>query len=142
MTHSAETSEIWKGRFSYSPEEYGVIEDVYFELYVTINGEKFEGVVYDDEFRELSGDLPKVKGFIEGTHISFVVTYPFAYSINEDNVVSIDPNKKGHDVVYDGHFAPNSGKWTGKWEILPQKFKAGKDEYFQHYSCGDWEMTT
>lgn len=141
MSETSKTSKIWKGKFSYNPEEYGIIDDVNFELYIELADDKFEGVVYDDEFRELCDLLPKVKGFIEDDHINFVVTYPISYSIDENDVVSVDPTKKGHDVAYDGYFIENSGKWVGKWEILAQKIKTGKDEFYQHYSMGSWEMS-
>lgn len=141
MKSAPETSQIWKGKFSYDPIEYGIIDDVNFELYVELKNGSFEGVSYDDEFRELCDELAKVKGFIEDEHISFVVTYPISYSIDENDVVSIDPSKKGHDVIYDGNFIGNLGKWAGTWEILAEKVKMGKDEYFQHYSTGHWEMT-
>lgn len=137
MSNSAK---IWKGKFSYNPQEYGVLDDVDFELYVELNDSKFEGVVYDDEFRELCEILPKVKGFIEDDHISFVVTYPVAFSIDENDEISIDKTQKGHDVAYDGYYAPNLGKWIGKWEILAQKIKKGKDEFYQHHSIGAWEI--
>lgn len=137
----AETAQIWKGKFSYNPEEYGIVEDVSFELYVQLKDGKFNGVVYDDEFRELCDILPKVKGFIDENHISFVITYPIAYSVDENEVVSIDPTKKGHDVSYDGYYTDNLGKWIGKWEILAKRIKEGKDDYYQHYSAGGWEMT-
>ena len=141
MNNSTKTSKIWKGKFSYDPQEYGIVDDVDFELYVELTDSKFEGVVYDEEFRELCEILPKVKGFIEGDHISFVVTYPVAFSIDENDEISIDTSQKGHDVAYDGYYAANAGKWIGKWEILAKKIKNKEDEYYQHHSIGGWEIT-
>ncbi len=140
MAQTSNPTQIWKGKFSYDPEEYGQSEDVNFELYIVMKDSTFEGVVYDDEFRSFSDLLPKVKGFIDNQHINFVVTYPIAYSIDDDDVISIDPTQKGHDVAYDGHYLDKLGKWVGKWEILPKKIKNKEDEYFQHHSIGDWEM--
>jgi tol-pal system protein YbgF len=42
MTNSSVTSQVWKGKFSYNPEEYGIVEDVDFELYVELKDGKFE----------------------------------------------------------------------------------------------------
>ena len=140
MTHSSTISQVWKGKFSYNPEEYGIVEDVDFELYVELKDGKFEGKVYDDEFRELCDQLAIVKGFIEENRIHFVVTYPISYSMDENDQVQIDPNKKGHDVIYNGFLNPNRGKWEGEWEIMEEEPIEGSDDVYQYHSTGGWEM--
>ena len=140
MTHSSTISQVWKGKFSYNPEEYGIVEDVDFELYVELKDGKFEGKVYDDEFRELCDQLAIVKGFIEENRIHFVVTYPISYSMDENDQVQIDPNKKGHDVIYNGFLNPNRGKWEGEWEIMEEEPIEGSGDVYQYHSTGGWEM--
>jgi len=140
MTHSSTTSQVWKGKFSYNPEEYGIVDDVDFELYVELKDGKFEGKVYDDEFRELCDQLAIVKGFIEENRIHFVVTYPISYSMDENDQVQIDPNKKGHDVIYNGFLNPNRGKWEGEWEIMEEEPIEGSYDVYQYHSTGGWEM--
>jgi hypothetical protein len=140
MTNSSVTSQVWKGKFSYNPEEYGIVDDVDFELYVELKDGKFEGKVYDDEFRELCDQLAIVKGFIEENRIHFVVTYPISYSMDENDQVQIDPSKKGHDVIYNGFFNPNRGKWEGEWEIMEEEPIEGSDDVYQYHSTGGWEM--
>ena len=140
MTHSSTTSQVWKGKFSYNQEEYGIVEDVDFELYVELKDGKFEGKVYDDEFRELCDQLAIVKGFIEENRIHFVVTYPISYSMDENDQVQIDPSKKGHDVIYNGFLNPNRGKWEGEWEIMEEEPIEGSDDVYQYHSTGGWEM--
>lgn len=140
MTNSSVTSQVWKGKFSYNPEEYGIVEDVDFELYVELKDGKFEGKVYDDEFRELCDQLAIVKGFIEENRIHFVVTYPISYSMDENDQVQIDPNKKGHDVTYNGILNTNRGKWEGEWEIMEEEPIEGSDDVYQYHSTGGWEM--
>jgi hypothetical protein len=140
MTNSSVTSQVWKGKFSYNPEEYGIVDDVDFELYVELKDGKFEGKVYDDEFRELCDQLAFVKGFIEENRIHFVVTYPISYSMDENDQVQIDPSKKGHDVIYNGFLNPNRGKWEGEWEIMEEEPIEGSDDVYQYHSSGGWEM--
>ena len=94
MINNSENTKIWKGKFSYNPEEYGVVDDVNFEMYVSFKNGKFEGKVYDDEFRELCEELAFVKGFVEKNQIYFVVTYPISYAIDENDKVQIDTTKK------------------------------------------------
>jgi len=139
MTQNS-TSHIWKGKFSYNPIEYGIVDDVLFEMYVELNGENFEGKVYDEEFRELCEELAFVKGEVSETKIHFVVTYPISYSTDENDQVQIDASKKGHDVIYNGTFNPNKGRWEGDWEILEEEPIEGSDDIYQYHSTGEWEM--
>jgi hypothetical protein len=140
MSHSSNSSQVWKGKFSYNPEEYGIVDDVDFELYVELKDGIFEGKVYDDEFRELCEELAIVKGYINENRIHFVVTYPISYSMDENDQVQIDPSKKGHDVIYNGFLNPNRGKWEGEWEIMEEEPIEGSDDVYQYHSTGGWEM--
>ena len=140
MINNSESTKIWKGKFSYNPEEYGVVDDVNFEMYVSFSNGKFEGKVYDEEFRELCEELAFVKGFIENEKIYFVVTYPISYSIDENDRVQIDPSKKGHDVIYTGLLNKHLNKWEGSWEILEEEPIEGSDDVYQYHSTGWWVM--
>jgi hypothetical protein len=140
MINNSESTKIWKGKFSYNPEEYGVVDDVNFEMYVSFSNGKFEGKVYDEEFRELCEELAFVKGFIENEKIYFVVTYPISYSIDENDRVQIDPSKKGHDVIYTGLLNKQLNKWEGSWEILEEEPIEGSDDVYQYHSTGWWVM--
>ena len=140
MINNSESTKIWKGKFSYNPEEYGVVDDVNFEMYVSFSNGKFEGKVYDEEFRELCEELAFVKGFIEKEKIYFVVTYPISYSIDENDRVQIDPSKKGHDVIYTGLLNKQLNKWEGSWEILEEEPIEGSDDVYQYHSTGWWVM--
>ena len=140
MTQSSSSSLVWKGKFSYNPEEYGIVDDVDFEMYVELKEGKFEGKVYDDEFRELCDELAIVKGFIDENKIHFVVTYPISYSIDENDKVQIDESKKGHDVIYNGFLNSNLGRWEGGWEIMEEEPIEGSDDVYQYHSTGLWEM--
>jgi hypothetical protein len=131
---------IWKGKFSYDPEEYGFEEEVNFEMYVKLNDGFFEGVSYDDEFRDLYPELPKVKGLINDNQIQFVVTYPVSYSIDENDKILIDVNRKGHEVIYTGAFISEFNKWAGIWEIMADEEMDGDDIIYTDYSSGEWEM--
>ena len=131
---------IWKGKFAYNPAEYGIIDDVYFELYVEVVNGSFEGKCYDDEFRDLCDQLSAVKGFFENDIISFVVTYPVSYSMDENEKVTIDQTKKGHDVIYHGTFNSKQNTWSGEWEILAEPEKENEG-FVQNHSTGSWEMT-
>lgn len=140
MTDTIKTQEIWKGKFTYNPEEYGLMDDVDFELYVSIENGVFEGKVYDDEFRDLYDGLAEVKGFIDEDRIHFVVTYPVSYSMDENDEVKIDPTKKGHNVIYNGFLNKDKNKWEGEWEILEEEPIEGSDDVYQYHSTGGWEM--
>ncbi len=140
MSNSNPTQAIWKGKFSYNPEEYGVMEDVDFELYVELSNGTFEGKAYDDEFRDLYDGLANVKGFIEHDRIHFVVTYPVSYSMDENDEVKIDTTKEGHNVIYNGYLNHTSGKWEGEWEILEEEPIEGSTDVYQFHSTGGWEM--
>lgn len=141
MAESSRESIIWKGKFSYNPEEYGFEEDVNFELYISKTDNQFEGVSYDDEFRDLHPELPKVKGFIDGDKIYFVITYPVSYSIDENDKILIDQTRKGHDVIYNGTFDRTFNKWSGIWEIMQEEEIDGDEIIIQDYSTGEWEMS-
>ena len=134
-------SQIWKGKFSYNPEEYGVVEDVAFELYVNLIEGKFIGKIYDEEFRALCDQLASVEGFIEGDKIHFVITYPISYSMDENDQVQIDPSKKGHDVIYNGFLNTTRNIWEGDWEILEEEPIEGSDDVYQFHSTGGWDMS-
>jgi len=140
MAESSSESIIWKGKFSYNPEEYGFEEDVNFELYISKTDNQFEGVSYDDEFRDLHPELPKVVGTIYGNQIHFVVTYPVSYSINENDEVAIDEGRKGHEVIYMGTFQKDTNRWAGIWEIMADEETIGNDIIYTDYSSGEWEM--
>ncbi len=141
MVETNKTQEVWKGKFSYDPEEYGQMDDVDFELYVELDNGIFEGKVYDDEFRDVYDGLASVKGFIDQERIHFVVTYPVSYSMDENKEVTIDTTKKGHDVIYDGILNPISEKWEGDWEILEEEPIEGSTDVYQFHSTGGWEMS-
>jgi hypothetical protein len=141
MSTSEGQAIIWKGSFSYDPEEYGFEELVNFEMYVTLINGHFEGVSYDDEFRDLYPELPKVVGTIEGNQIHFVVTYPVSYSINENDEVAIDEGRKGHEVIYTGTFQKDTNRWAGIWEIMADEETDGDDIIYTDYSSGEWEMS-
>lgn len=135
-----EHDEIWKGKFSYDQEDYGFVDEVDFELYLHFDGNEMKGVCYDEEFRDLYHELPKVFGTIDGDKIEFTVTYPVSYSINEEDEIVIDPTKKGHDVIYKGEFDHALNRWRGIWEIFEAVEKSGKVTVYQHYSHGYWEL--
>lgn len=140
MNDSTKTQEIWKGKFSYNPEEYGVMDDIDFELYVSLENGQFEGKAYDDEFRDLYDGLANVKGFIDFERIHFVVTYPVSYSMDENDEVRIDTSKVGHNVIYNGFLNKEIGKWEGEWEILEEEPIEGSTDVYQYHSTGGWEM--
>jgi hypothetical protein len=132
----------WKGSFSYSPDEDGYEETIPFELYITYKNGKFEGVSYDDEFRAYHNELPKVKGSIKEDQISFIVTYPVSFSIDEEDKVEIDLTKKGHEVIYSGIFFPAKNCFEGIWEIMPlEEVEDNGDITYQDYSSGEWELS-
>lgn len=133
-------SHTWKGFFSYDEEALDTDKPVPFELYVQKEGDHFHGVVYDDEFRDFYHKLPTVEGDFNGREIKFIVQYPVAFSIDENNDISIDEDKKGHEVIYTGAYEPNRGCWTGIWEILPTEEVYEDDIIYQHYSTGSWEL--
>ena len=70
MAESSSESIIWKGKFSYNPEEYGFEEDVNFELYISKTDNQFEGVSYDDEFRDLLTSSTIQTSVSEGVRMS------------------------------------------------------------------------
>lgn len=135
-------SYIWKGSFSYSPDEYDAQESVNFEIYITLKKGKFEGVSYDDEFRDHHNALPKVNGTIKDENISFIITYPISFSIDEDNKIEIDTTKKGHDVIYSGVYFSATNTFEGIWEIMPlEEIEDNGDITYQDYSSGEWELS-
>ncbi len=140
MNESNTVQEVWKGKFSYNPEEYGIVDDVCFELYVSLENGQFSGKAYDDEFRDLYDGLANVKGFVDMERIHFVVTYPVSYSMDENDEVKIDPTKKGHNVIYNGFLNKTIGKWEGEWEILEEEPIEGSTDVYQYHSTGGWEM--
>lgn len=138
--HIKEGSHIWKGSFSYNPEQEGDTEPVPFELYVEVKESRFEGVSYDDEFREYHDKLPKVNGYFEEDTIHFVVTYPVSFSINDMDEIEVDATKKGHEVIYSGAYSSNNSKWMGIWEIMPLEEEENGVMVYQDYSFGEWEL--
>lgn len=87
-------------------------------------------------------------GFIEGTHISFVKQYPYAYDVDKDREITIDKTRPGLPVQYTGIFEPVNSSFYGDWKIEAIK---GKDETWEgfpenseegliHSFTGNWEM--
>ena len=138
--HIKEGSQIWKGSFSYNPEEEIDSSPVPFELYVDFKGQKFNGVIYDDEFRAYHDKLPTVHGAIKEEIITFVLTYPVSFSIDDNDKIEIDVTKKGHEVVYSGTYSKNTSKWMGIWEIMPLEEEEDGVIIYQDYSSGEWEL--
>ena len=138
-----EGTQVWKGSFSYNPEQEGDTEPVPFELYLDVKESNFEGVSYDDEFREYHDKLPKVKGYFEEDTIHFIVTYPVSFSINDMDKIEVDTSKKGHEVIYSGAYSSNKSKWMGIWEIMPLEEEEEEDGVmvYQDYSFGEWELS-
>ena len=69
--------ETWKGKSSNDEADYGVQEDLHFELQITLEDGSFGGITTDPEFSILSIVPVLVKGQLEGNHIRFIKTYLF-----------------------------------------------------------------
>lgn len=131
---------IWNGKFSHDEADYGILDDVEFELHVNLDQGSFSGTATDPEFSELCKLPIHVNGFVDGDHISFVKVYPFWYGLDENDVLYLDETKKEHRVEYDGYYDPNVNQWTGHWEILIDETKVEFEVYEQVYLGGSWEM--
>lgn len=135
------TKKNWIGKFAYSFEE-GDDEFFAFEIVANYENGSFEGTVYDEVFSGMTGDLAKVKGFIEHDLISFVKIYPYYYVKDLQGKTIIDKNQKGHQVVYQGYFNDETGEWEGEWEIqiYEERDKRVKGGYLTKSLIGPWNM--
>ena len=73
--------ETWKGKSSHDEADYGVQEDVYFELQITLEDGSFGGIAKDPEFSKLSIIPGLVKGQLDGDHIQLIKTSQFWYGV-------------------------------------------------------------
>lgn len=131
---------IWTGKLSHDEADYGILDDVNFELYVDLKLGSFSGNATDPEYIELCKLPIHVEGFVDGDHISFVKIYPFWYGLDENDVLYLDETKKEHRVEYDGYFDPDVNKWTGHWEVIIDEVQVEFEIYEHVYIGGSWEM--
>lgn len=101
----------------------------------------FYGTVWEEEFSGITGKLITVKGFIDEDHISFVKKYPCLYSIDQEGKTKIDETKHGHEVIYDGYWNEESGKWHGEWEIEGETEVFHFDKIKTRVYIGAFEMS-
>ena len=132
--------EIWKGIFTHDEADYGVQDDVNFELHVKIINGSFEGIATDPEYSKLSNIPVMVNGYLEGDHINFSKIYPYWYGLDENDVLYIDKTKKNHKVDYDGYYNPDLNKWTGYWEVIVDEAMVNSKTTTPVYLGGTWEM--
>ena len=129
----------WQGKYGYLYENEE-IEYFSFEINAELIDGSFEGTVHEQEFSGLTGDLVHVKGFIEDDFISLVLTYPYAFYIDDEGKPIIDKNEVGHEVIYQGNFDHETGTWRGEWEIEVNQIKIDEETDEIDAVVGVWEM--
>lgn len=130
---------IWIGHYNYRLEDE-ISENHNFEIHANLDDGSFSGVAIEEEFTQLTGDKPTVKGFIEDDMISFVKSYPYLFETDENGKQIIDKSIRGHQVEYEGYFEEDKGSWSGTWEIHfgEQKIDIGNYEF--QFIMGEWSM--
>lgn len=128
----------WVGRYGYTFDE----DTRYFsfEMNASFQNGSFEGDVHEEEFSGLTSDTVHIKGFIEEDMISFVKTYPYFWTYDDQGNIIMDKEKKGHEVVYEGYFDEGTGSWSGQWEVLMSEEKTYPGQYKQQFIIGPWDM--
>jgi len=71
-----------------------------------------------------------------------VKTYPYAYWLDEEGTIWVNPKLPGHSVNYQGVFKLSNNQWEGQWEILNNEIRKGQ---FQEdgeilVTSGNWKM--
>lgn len=131
---------IFTGKY-YDIDQQGNESSFSFKMDVELDSKmNFSGIVWEEEFSEISGKNLSVKGFIDDDHISFVKQYPCFYAYDENGKVIIDTSKKGHEVIYDGYWNDNIGVWVGEWEVEGQTELKGLDDITTEVFIGSFEM--
>lgn len=105
----------------FDTDEHGKSFSVAFRMEVELDQKlNFTGTVWEAQFSTISNEKLSVKGFIEDSHISFVVKYPCLFARNEKGQIFIDQSKEGNEVIYDGYWNSESNTWVGEWEVEGQ----------------------
>lgn len=133
--------EIYKGAWFYREGTFNNEEiiQIPFRMNVKIYEGIFKGTSEDEETKDIFDEPVKVRGFIEGNHISFIKTYPKNYELLEDGTPKVIKNSGPHEVTYDGSWDPKTQNWKGEWEVLLGEEKVG-DAYDMEFYMGDWEL--
>jgi hypothetical protein len=129
----------WSGFFEYgSGYEEGIVGEKVKVMYLidSYNDGEFTGKSTDVEGIGANLEEAELKGFIEGSFISFVLQYPYYYTFDE-NQNSIEDKTRPHPpVVYEGYYDIKTNSFKGEWELASASEPSG-DEWI---CSGTWEM--
>jgi hypothetical protein len=144
----------WKGYYEYG-EDYEELEGEkgYFIAEIKELGEGFVGKVNDIDGTSIIEEEGELKGFFDGSFISFTKTYPDRHDVDGNIEYSVP-----HIITYEGKFLYEEGSFKGTWEIIDEEIKLspknldesiynveskeilGKEPYMETLSKGTWEM--
>lgn len=142
MNRKISLSGQWTGFFVYGPE-YGEKmhgEKVQFRLFLqeTDDGQ-FEGKGVDIEGIGANFDEAVIKGFMEGTFISFTKEYEEYFFIEDGNKILDADLSPFPRLSYTGEYNERSKTFSGQWEIWTNErsFDTGT---LVDIGTGFWEM--
>jgi hypothetical protein len=100
-------------------------------------GIEFYGNFSDDETRDIFQDNGIVRGFCEGTYISFDKQYPKVWETNENGLIEVIENSIPPLIKYEGFLSDN--QFEGTWEIH-QYYKENDEIFSMIFGTGTWSM--
>jgi hypothetical protein len=132
----------WIGHFEYGPE-YGeelAGEKVQFRAFIeNFNNGEFEGKTVEVNGVGANFEQATVKGFLEGSFISFTKQYPHYYGFDENNN-AIEDKSQAHPLVnYEGHYDALTKTFKGEWEMRIDVEPVGNG-WMEEVCTGKWEL--
>jgi hypothetical protein len=129
----------WEGYYAHG-EQYS--EDrrkikVGFHVKMVLKEGMLSGICEEYITRVHMGKPATLIGFIEGSHISFVKQYPYAYNVDEDRQITVDKTRPGLPVQYTGVFEPANSTFYGDWKIEAVRGENETWEFFREGSGGE-----
>jgi hypothetical protein len=111
----------WIGYYKYDNRKMQSIvgyERTNFEIEIqSVDGNKFEGIVQDDEKTGGMKGIGVIKGKLIGDRIKFVKQMPIWFGIFPDRTQKYIPNKKHPKIYYTGIISDDKKLVAGEWKF-------------------------
>jgi len=143
----------WEGKYSYNPEEHGVIDSVGFRISMSESWlHKITGYVQDVVEDGGTPDRGRIIGKRKGKLIRFAKTIPVSYVRSEEGIVeaqrAIEEAVGGevlggmpeHVIHYQGIIDRSREEVTGDWILQPSIIETTKGMMESSGGSGTWEM--
>jgi hypothetical protein len=133
----------WYGYFSYGPD-YGPElegEKVVFSLLISQQGDgQFVGKCIELEGIGASREVSTIKGFVDGSTISFQKEYATYSTIDEQGNEGSYQGGLEPRISYQGVFDAKTNSFNGSWEIWGNEVPYG-DETLVDICTGNWQIS-